>query len=191
MYPEVLAAICFISGGLGFAVGAALLMVPRRTLHERTGLWRWLFEVDLVALLDRRKTIERALYRHHCAFGVAVIVGAVALLAALWGLRNQPLVTSVLPAVLGALGAGAVMLTSWTLAVFALGIGMFLLVRPSALKGVEAAANRWIEPFPSAGDPAAFAGETIVTRLVLQAPRLSALVLMAAGIACLLALTIS
>lgn len=159
-----------------------------RTLRERTWLWRWLLEIDLIALLDRRQSIERPLYRHHNAFGAAVIVGAVALLVTLWELRDHPLVTGVLPGILGAWGIRAVILTSWALAVFALGIGVFLLIRPSALKGFETAANRWIESFPSAGKPGGPAGEKLVTPLVLRAPRLTALVLMAAGIACLLAL---
>ena len=188
MALQILAAFCGIAGALGVAAGAGLLIVPERALRECTGLRRWLFEIDLVALLDRRKTIERALYRHHYAFGAAVIVGAVAWLVTLWGLRDQPLVTGLLPGILGAWGAGAVILTSWGLAVFALGIGVFLLVRPSALKGFETASNRWIESFPSAGKSGGTAGEEFITRLVLQAPRLTALLLLAAGIACLLAL---
>jgi hypothetical protein len=61
---------------------------------------------------------------------------------------------------------------------------MFLLIRPSALKGFETAANRWIGSLPSAGKPGR--GE-VHSRCVLRAPRLTALLLLAAGIACLLA----
>ena len=133
-------------------------------------------------MLDRRRSIERPLYRHHSAFGAVVIVGAVASLATLWGMRDHPLVTGGLPGILGAWGASAVMLTSWALAVFALGIGVFLLIRPSAIKGFETAANRWIESSPADG-------KAFITRLVLRAPRLTALLLLlAAGIACLLPL---
>jgi hypothetical protein len=77
-------------------------------------------------------------------------------------------------------------LTSWALALFALGIGVFLLVRPSALKGLETAANRWIEPFPSS-TKATVPAETGINRLILRAPRFSGLLLLAAGLACLLA----
>ncbi|MBI2752896.1 MAG: hypothetical protein HYX46_05210 [Betaproteobacteria bacterium] len=188
MSAQTLAAILGIAGALGVAAGAGLLIVPGRTLRERTALRRWLLEIDLIALLDRRKSIERPLYRHHYAFGAAVIVGAVVLLVTLWELRDHSLATGVLSGILGAWGVRAVILTSWALAVFALGIGVFLLIRPSALKGFETAANRWIEPFPSAGKLGGPAAEGIITRLVLRAPRLTALLLLAAGIACLLSL---
>lgn len=186
MSAQTLAAICGIAGALGVAAGAGLLIVPERALRERTALRRWLFEIDLISLLDRRRSIERPLYRHHYAFGAAVIVGAVVSLVMLWDLRDQPVVTGVLRGILGAWGVGAVILTSWGLAVFVLGIGVFLLFRPSALKGIETASNRWIESFPSAGKPGGPAGEEFITRLVLRAPRLTALLLLAAGIGCLL-----
>ncbi|HEV8443904.1 MAG TPA: hypothetical protein VGQ27_10520, partial [Steroidobacteraceae bacterium] len=176
MFAHALTVFCGIAGALGVAAGAGLLIVSGRMLRERTWRWRWLFEIDLIAVLDRRRAIERPIYRHHRAFGAAVIAGAVVLLVILWGLRDHPLVTDVLPGILGNWGAGAVILTSWALAVFALGIGMFLLIRPSALKGFETAANRWIESFPSAGKPG---GARFITRCVLRAPRLTALLLLA------------
>jgi hypothetical protein len=180
MSAQTLAAICGIAGALALAAGAGLLMVAGRTLRERTWLRRWLLEIDLIALLDRRRSIERPLYRHHYAFGAVVIVGAVASLVTLWEFRDHPLVTGVLPGILGAWGGSAVILTSWALAVFALGIGVFLLIRPSALKGFETAANRWIESSPADGND-------VITRLVLRAPRLTGLLLLAAGLGCLLA----
>lgn len=188
MSTQILAGICGIAGAIGVVTGAGLLIVPDRALRQGTRLRRWLFEVDLVALLDRRLVIERTLYRHHYAFGAAVIGGAAALLVTLWELGDHPLVTGVSPRILGAWGVWAVVLTSRALAVFALGIGVFLLIRPSALKRFETAANNWIEPFPSGGKPGGSAGKAFITRLVLRAPRLTALLLLAAGIACLLAL---
>ena len=191
MSPQVLVVICGIAGALGVAAGAGLLIVPDRVLRESTGLRRWLFEIDLVALLDRRRTIERTLYRHHYAFGTTVIVGAVALFVTLWELRDHSLLTDALPRFIGTSGVRVAILASWTLALFALGIGVFLLVRPSALKGVEAVANYWIEPFPSTGKRSNPAAENFITLLVLRAPRLTALALMAAGLACLLTFAIN
>ena len=179
MSAQALSVISGIAGVLGVAVGALLLIVPVRVLRERTALRRWFLEINLAALLDQRHTIERPLYRHHYAFGAIVIAGAIASLVTLWKFRDHPLVTSVLLGSLGTWGFEAVILTSWVLAVFALGIGAFLLVRPSALKRFETAANRWIEPFPSAG-------EIFITHFVLCAPRITALLLLAAGIASLL-----
>jgi len=175
-----LAAICGIAGALAVAAGAGLLITGGRTLRRRTALRRWLLETDLVALLDRRRSIERPLYRHHRAFGAAVIVGAVVCLAALWALDDHPLLTDVLPEILGAWGAEAVILTSWALAVFALGIGMFLLIRPSALKGFEAAANRWIEVLPSSTKDTVPA-ETDINRVILRAPRFAGILLLLIG----------
>jgi hypothetical protein len=186
MFAQTLALICGIAAALGIASGTALLIVPRRALREGTGLRRWLLEADLIALLDRRQTIERSLYRHHRAFGAAVIAGAVAWLAALWAWHDHLPLTGVLTGVLGAWGAKAVILITWALAVFTLGIGVFLLIRPSALKGFETAVNRWIEPF-SLSTKATVPAETDINRLILRAPRFSGLLLLAAGLACLLA----
>jgi hypothetical protein len=184
---QALAAVCGIAGVLGIAVGAGLLIAPERTLRERNALRRWFLETDLIALLERRRSIERPLYRHHFAFGAAVSAAALALLATLWKSRDHALVTDALPRLLGARGAEALILAGWALAVFALGIGVFLLMRPSALKGLESVSNRWIEIFPYAGKTAGAAEQALITRAVLRAPRLTALLLMAAGI-CLLAL---
>ena len=185
MSAQTQATICGIAGVLGVAAGAGLLIVPERTLRGRTALRRWLLEIDLVTLLDRRQRVERVLYRHHRAFGAIVIAGAVASLATLWNFHDHPLLTGVLRGILGAWGAGAVILTSWALALFALGIGIFLLIRPSALKGFETAANRWVELFPPS-PKATVPAETGINRLILRAPRVSGLLLLAAGLACLL-----
>jgi hypothetical protein len=183
---QTLAEICGIAGALGIFAGAGLLIAGGRTLREGTWLRRWLLEIDLIALLDRRRSIERPLYRHHRAFGAVVLAGAIASLATLWELHDYPLLTGVLPAMLGIWGVEAVILTSWAFAVFALCIGGFLLARPSALKGFETAANRWIESFPSS-TKAAVPAETSINRLILRAPRFTGLLLLAAGLVCLLA----
>jgi len=186
MSPETLAVICGISGVLGVAAGAALLIVGGRALRGRTVLRRWLLETDLLALLDRRLTVERFLYRHHRVFGAAVVAGALASLATLWQLRDHPLAMAVLSGGPDAWRVGAVVLASMGLVVFALGIGLFLLIRPSALKRFETAANRWIEPFPPSVKDTVPA-ETGINRLILRAPRFTGLLLIAAGLACLLA----
>lgn len=63
MSAQTLTAISGIAEALGLAAGAGLLTVTGRTPRERTWLRRWLLEIDLVALLDRRRSIERPLYR--------------------------------------------------------------------------------------------------------------------------------
>lgn len=189
MSAQTLAIICGIAGILGLVAGAGLLIAPTRTRQERTQLWFWLFEIDLFAVLDRRRTIERPLYRHHYAFGATVVVAALAWLATLWGLLDHPLAVSALSGMLGSTGAEAVIVTSWALVVLVFGMGVFLFVRPSALKNLESAANRWIEPFPLSLEHRVPA-EKGISRLILRAPRFTGLLLMAAGLGCLLALAL-
>ena len=108
------------------------------------------------------------------------------MLVTLWTLHDHPLVTARLTVLLGASGVEAVMLVSSLLGVFALGIGLFLLIRPSILKRFEAEANRWIEPFPSRTKDK-LRTDAGATRLIMRAPRIAALLLLAAGMGCLLA----
>ncbi|MEK7754489.1 MAG: hypothetical protein AAB654_21370 [Acidobacteriota bacterium] len=186
MDAQALALICGIAGTLALVAGASLLIVDGLEQREGDSLRHWLVEIDLIDLLDRRKTIERTLYRHHRAFGATVIAGAAALLVALWTLHDHPPVTAWLTEMLGAWGVEAVMLVACASGLFALGIGVFLLIRPSILKKFEAEANRWIEPFPSRTQANARA-ETDVNRLIMRAPRVTGLLLLAAGLGCLLA----
>jgi hypothetical protein len=131
-------------------------------------------------LLNRYQKIERPLYRHHRLFGAVVTLGALVLFALLWRLPGH----AFMAAWAYGLGARMAILFSLALVVFALLIGVFLIVRPSAIKAFEAASNRWIELFPP-GKPAV---ASPLPRLVLRTPRLAGLLLLAAGIACLLAL---
>lgn len=182
MSAQILAVICGLAGALGVGVGAGLLLVTRCAPRERARLRRWLLDTDLIALADRRRMIERFLYRHHRAFGAAVVVGAAASLGTLWQLRDYSPVRRLLHGVLGAPGLTLVILASWALLVFALCIGTFLVLRPSALKRFETMANRWIEPFPYAGAPA---GGALIPRIVLRAPTVTAMLLLGAGSICL------
>jgi hypothetical protein len=186
MSAHALAIFCGITGALGLAAGVALLILPERPPRERALLTRWFFELNLAALLDQRQSVERPLYRHHRLFGAAVIVGAVALFATLRELRDYPLVAGVLSAILGTELAETMILMIWPSALFALGIGVFLFIRPSSLKRFEAAANRWIEPFPSSSKTRAPAA-TGISGLILRAPRSAALLLLTASLVCLLA----
>ncbi len=180
-------AIMLIAGTLGMAIGAGLLAIPETMLRAHTPLRRWLFDTDFVARLNHYQPVERLIYRHHRAFGAVVVVGALAGFMSLLWLYDHPLTTEALTRTLGFWGARAVILSGWTLAFFALAVGLLLLIRPSALKGFESAVNRWIEPFPPSRNSTVLAGKGI-NRLILRAPRLFGLLLLAAGITCLLAL---
>ena len=176
MVAETLTWISSTAGALGVAAGTLLLLAPG-ALREGSRWRHWLLEGDLAALLDARRAIERPLYRHHRGFGAAGIVGALTWFATLWTLRDR------LP--MPAEFAGRMTLAGCTLAAFALCIGVFLVVRPSALKGLEATANRWIEPFPSGVRRDAPAGYyEFIKRVVLRAPRTTGLLLLTAGLGC-------
>jgi len=99
--------------------------------------------------LQRSWRIERFVYRHHRFFGACILLGAMVFLAllasyhtgifktdlrALWGMRGLPLVALLLQA------------AAWLFALFALLVALFMLLRPSALKPLEAKANRWVDP---------------------------------------------
>ncbi len=182
-------AIILIAGTLGIATGAGLLAIPEKMLREHTLLRRWLFDADFFATLNHYQPIERLLYRHHRAIGAAVVLGALAGFMPLLWLYDHPSATEALTRTLGFWGARAVILSGWALAFFTLAVSLLLLIRPSAIKGFESVANRWIEPFPPSRNSTALASRGI-NRLILRAPRLTGLLLLAAGIACLLAYSI-
>ena len=87
---------------------------------------------------EKRTHIERFVYRHHRFFGAFVLIGAGVYLVAiaatglLWPAQAS-----------GVLGLLLPMLTLVHLAL--LPFGAVMLLRPSLLKRLEAASNRWIE----------------------------------------------
>ena len=178
MAHETLTALVAIAGVLGIVSGAVLLLMPRQALSDPTRWRRWLLEIDFAGPFARRYSIERTFYRRHRAFGVAVIAGALAWLSLLWGLRGRQWVEGALAAMLGSAGIRVLTMTGAIVGLLALAFGVLLLVRPSTLKGIEAAVNRWIEPFPGLD------GKADVSRLVVRAPRLVGLILLAAGLGC-------
>jgi hypothetical protein len=156
-----------------------LLFVPKTMLREGTRLWRCVFEIDLIELLDSRRWIERFVYRHHKVFGAAVLAATMAFLfVTLRELYSHSPVIHWMSELLGNAGSRVAVVTIGALAAFILVIGLFLLLRPSALKGLESAANRWIALAPSAR-------KEFINRFVLRMPRTAASLLLAAGIICL------
>jgi len=183
MMAEALNAFRVAGGALGVLAGLALLVTPRAALREPTRLRTWLLEIDFAALLDRRRSVERFLYRHHRAFGAMVIAGALGCIAAL--LRLGAWTIPALAPAAGQIGVVAMAFVAWTLALFALVIGVIVLIRPSALKQIETAANRWIDPFPWTEHQDVSNRYDIVGRFVQRFPRLAGALLFAAGLLCL------
>lgn len=120
------------AGGVLLMAGGTLLLADRRTWQGLNRIWR----------------IERFVYRHHRLFGGAIVAGALAHLFLLVLQRNHLFGIVLEHSTAGLRLIRLIELTEWGAAVFALVVGLFVLVRPSLLKGFEAAANRWIEPLP-------------------------------------------
>jgi len=171
----------FISGIFGIVFGALLLVTPYRVFKVRSPLRQWLFESDLISLLDRTSRIERPIYRYHRPIGAAVTAGSLILLFLLKNLQDYLFTSSNWTNFLGVRFA---MIFSWSLAALSLVIGIFLFVRPSALKGFEKVANRWVEPLPKAGQGKE-ADTKGVSALILKYPRYTGVLLLSFGIGCL------
>lgn len=134
----------------GCGVLLALLLIFRPGLLEPINRVanRWVSTRHLSQILDRSFSIENWCYRYHRPLGVVVLLGAVYILAyfGLWFDRHlamQHLSRYVQGGLLEGL-LDALVLSALSGAVAALGVGLFLLLRPSMLRNMEIEANRWV-----------------------------------------------
>ena len=166
-----------VAGVLGIATGAILALTPKRRLEPSGAVGRWLLGTNVGELFDRRYTIERRVYRRHRIVGGVVLAGAAAALTLILFLSIDPRSVPIRNA-LGPFEFRTLVAVAATLALILVAFGLCLLVRPSVLKALEAAANRWI-------DASARAKRFEVSQLVLRAPRLVGVLLLVGGFACL------
>ena len=166
-----------VAGVLGIATGATLALAPKRLFEPSEAVGRWLLGTDVGELFDRRYTIERRVYRRHRIVGGVVLAGAAAALTLILFLSIDPRSAPIRKA-LGRFEFRTLVAVAATIACVLVVFGLCLLVRPSLLKGLETAANRWI-------DASARAKRFDVSRLVLRAPRLVGMLLLVGGFACL------
>jgi hypothetical protein len=159
-----------IAGVLGAVTGAALLVVPHKLLEGSSPLRRLLFETNLGEPFNHRFVIERRLYRQHRIFGSTVVAGGLALAALATYLVLNPKALN-LYLLLGKSSFRVVQFLAATIALLLVVVGVCLVVRPSLLKGIEAAANRWVEPLPGRRTPT-------VAAAVLRAPRVAGAMLL-------------
>lgn len=133
----------------GLIVGVWMLIRPESFLRANQFLSEWhsLRKATKPLMVSRRT--ERFVYRHHQPIGLLILAGSAYVLyalvyhydrkklsAAIFGdAYYAPLAEWLVPGLTLALGVGVL---------FAMGIGGFLLIRPSLLKGFEAWANRWV-----------------------------------------------
>jgi hypothetical protein len=132
---------------LALFVGVLLLARPQALFVLNTKLSRWIDTRATFHMLDQPRHLERFFYRHHRALGAFIVLGAsyvlwrwafhyeraevVALLSRDWLAAGMDWVPLALEAAL--IGLHCAILV----------VGALIFYRPSLLKGVERAANRW------------------------------------------------
>ena len=119
-----------------FAVAGVALAIAGVGLLQDRKLWE---------VFERQQRVERFIYRHHRLFGGIIVAGAMVVLVFLVAGHGLAGTVAWRSSSAGQMALMAV----WALAAFALIIGIFIGIRPSALKGFEAIANRWIQLFPA------------------------------------------
>jgi hypothetical protein len=128
--------------------GGWLLVHPRSFAAASRCFNRWVSVDSLVRRLDYTARIERFVYRHARPIGALICLASAYTLyvmafrydrSSLVGLFGRRLGTALMEALVDA----SLVILALAM-VFALVIGAFLMVRPSLLKGFEAASNRWL-----------------------------------------------
>ncbi|MBI5612121.1 MAG: hypothetical protein HY942_03495 [Gammaproteobacteria bacterium] len=139
-----------ITGSMaGLIVGVWMLFRPQSFLRVNQFLSQWHSTRKATKPLMVSRRTEHFVYRHHRPVGLLILAGSTYVLYALVYYYDRkklgaaifgdayfaPLAEWLVPGLTLALGVGVL---------FAMGIGGFLLIRPSLLKGFEAWANRWV-----------------------------------------------
>lgn len=145
---EALAIFLLIGALLGILLGLVLIVRPRLLERINPLANRWVTMRHITRWLDRSIGIERWFYQYHSAAGMAVVAGAVYIFVYFGFLFDKPytlrhLGGMVSPMLLDWL-LDALVLSLLTGAAAALVVGLFLWLRPSLLRGMEAEANRWV-----------------------------------------------
>lgn len=134
----------------GLFAGAALVLRPAWLLHASWCVNRWIATRQVASLLERVVKVDRWFYRHHHASGMSLLAGAIFLIyfftasfdriRTLIGLSRVFAIPPVFTLVLLDTAVLSILLG----AAFALIVSLFLLIRPSMLRGFEQGANQWI-----------------------------------------------
>ena len=146
------ASLLFLMAGsiAGLFAGASLVLRPAWLLHASRRANRWIATRQITSVLEQVVKVDRWFYRHHQASGVLLLTGAIFLIyfftARLDKLRILIGLSRVfaIPPVLAEVLLDSAVLSILLGAAFALIISLFLLIRPSMLRGFEQGANQWI-----------------------------------------------
>ena len=144
-------ALSFTYGGLGVAliVGLWMLIHPVSLLRLNDFLTTWVSTRKAMKPLTMPIKSEPFIYRHHRLFGISILLGAgyvlytlvfrfsaATFLHAVYGSRP--------PAQTMVWFVEALVIILALTSILALLVGIYLVIRPSLLKGVETWSNKWI-----------------------------------------------
>lgn len=145
---QSLAIFLLIGALLGILLGLALIFSPRLLERVNRVANRWVTLRHITRWLDRSISVERWFYRYHSAAGLAVVAGAAYIFIYFGFFFDKPYTLRHLN------GMASPVLLDWLLdtlvlslltgAAVALMAGLFLWLRPSQLRSMEAEANRWV-----------------------------------------------
>jgi hypothetical protein len=135
---------------VGLLVGVAMVLWPTWLMRVNRRANQWIPTRQFDRLLEQDIKVDPWFYRHHRISGSVLLAGAIFLLyfaivrvnkaGILGGLTNAYTISPVISAVL----LDAVVLSMVLGASFAAIISLFLLVRPSMMRGFEQSANQWL-----------------------------------------------
>ena len=134
----------------GLFAGALLVLRPAWLLFVSKRANRWIATRLATSLLERVIKVDHWVYRHHQSSGMLLLAGAIFLLYFFSGRFDK---LRILAGISGQfaipLDLSDVLLDSAVLSIllgaaFTLIISLFLLIRPSMLRGFEQGANQWI-----------------------------------------------
>ncbi len=144
-------AIFLIIGSLaGVVVGVLLVLRPQSLQRLNQRLNRWFSTRHLERPLERSVTIDPWFYRYRRTGGTLILLGALYILYFFTASLDRSDVTGRLatyfdlPAPLVGALLDAMVLSALLGALFAAFVSLFLLVRPSMLRGFEQGANQWL-----------------------------------------------
>ena len=134
----------------GLFVGVLMVLRPSWLLHASARVNRWVATRHITNFMEKLIKVDRWFYRYHQISGIFLLSGAVFLIYFFSARFDKPRMLPVLfrayplpPALIDVLLDSAV-LSILLGAVLVLIVGLFLLIRPSMLRGFELGANQWI-----------------------------------------------
>lgn len=133
-----------------FGILLGLLLIFKPDLMERINrvASRWISVRHVERLLDRSFSIEHWFYRHHQLLGIAIVLGAAYIIVYFGFLFDKAYALQHLSGTfqknLLDMLLDALVLVSLLGAAAALTAGLFIWLKPSQLRGLEAGANQWV-----------------------------------------------